>query len=95
MVVLALKLGVQHGTKVKEDLTVNPPQNLEKILSRARGFVKLEEDNSHFWGSMMRRESRKETSGRVEKDRSVTRDSNFHMQRGKVGDKIGLGKNEP
>ena len=33
---------------MKEDLTVKPPQNLEKILSRARGFVKLEEENSHY-----------------------------------------------
>ena len=33
MVVLTFKLGLQYGTKVKEDLTVKPPQNLEEILS--------------------------------------------------------------
>ena len=46
--VLGFMLGLQHGTKVKEDLTVKPPQNLEEILSRAREFVKLEEENSYY-----------------------------------------------
>ena len=31
--VLAFMLGLQRGTKVKEDLTIMPPQNLEEILS--------------------------------------------------------------
>ena len=46
--VLAFKLELQHGTKVKEDFIMKLPHNLEEILSRARGFMKLEEENSHY-----------------------------------------------
>ena len=61
MAVSAFKLRLQHGTKVKEDLTVKPLENLEEILSWARGFVKLEEENSQYWGNILRgRDLRKE-----------------------------------
>ena len=46
--ILAIKLGLQQGTKVREDLTGKIQQNLEEILSQAKGFVKLEEENSHY-----------------------------------------------
>ena len=36
MVISAFKLGLQHSTKVKEDLSVKPTHNLEEILSGAR-----------------------------------------------------------
>ena len=70
------------------------PQNLEEILSRARGFVKLEEENSHYWGNVKGRELRQETFGKMEKDRSTMRDPKFHMQQGKACDKARLGRNK-
>ena len=48
MAILDIKLGLQQGTKVREDLTGKIQQNLEEILSQAKGFVKLEEENSHY-----------------------------------------------
>ena len=44
---------------------------------------------------MRGKESCKETSRRVERDKSVMRDSKFHMQQGKDRDKVDLGRNEP
>ena len=76
----SLSLGLQHGMKVKEDLLVEPPQNLKEILSRARGFVKLKEKNSHYWGNVIKgRDSCKETIGSMERDRSIARDLKFQM----------------
>ena len=80
---------------MKEDLTVKPPQNLEEILSQARGFMKMEEKKSYYLGSVRGRESHKKTSRRVERDRSIMRDSKFHIQRSKARDKVSLGRNEP
>ena len=58
--------------KVKENLTMKPPQNLEEILSQARGFVKLEEENSNYWENVPKRRGlRKETIGRMERDKSM------------------------
>ena len=72
MAVSAFKLGLQHGTKVKEDLTIKSSKNLKKILSQARGFMKLEEENSHYWGNVTRRRYLcKESIRRVERNRSI------------------------
>ena len=79
MAVQAFKLGLQYRIKVKEDLAVKLPQNLKEILSRARGFVKLEEKNSHYWGNVKGRESQKETIGKMQRNRSTMRDPKFHM----------------
>ena len=68
MAVSAFKLGLQYRIQVKEDLAMKSPQNLEEILSRARGFVKLEEEKSHYWGNVKGRELRKETFRKMEKD---------------------------
>ena len=56
---------------MKEDLIVKPPQNPQEILSRGRGFVKLEEENSHYWGSVKGCELCKETTRRMERDGST------------------------
>ena len=69
------------------------PHNVEKILSRARGFMKLE-GNSHYWGNVTERKSRKETSRRVERDKSIMLDSKSNMQRGKAQYQVGLGRIE-
>lgn len=44
--VLAFKLGLLHGSKVRDDLTVKPSHNLEEILARAMVFVKLDEEDA-------------------------------------------------
>ena len=47
VVVLAFKFGLLHGSKVKDDLTMKPSHNLEEILTRVSGFIKLEEEDVH------------------------------------------------
>ena len=59
---------------MKEDLTVKPIRNLEEILARAKGFLNLEEENAHHWGSASRgRESRRETNKRMKRDQYCSR----------------------
>ena len=45
--VLESKLGLLYGSKVKDDLTMKPSHNLEEILAKVTGFVKLEEEYVH------------------------------------------------
>ena len=43
--------------------------------------MKLEEENSHYWGNIMRgKDSRKETIGRIQRDRSMVWDPRYQMQ---------------
>ena len=82
--------------KVKEDITVKPPLKLEEILSWAKGFVKLEEENSHHWGNVSKgKDLCKETIKRMERNRSMAWDPKYQMQRSKVHDKVGTERNEP
>ena len=57
--------------------------------------MKLEEEKSHYWGSVRGRESHKEIFWRIERDRSIMRDPKFHVQQGIAHDKDGFGRNEP
>ena len=96
VVVSAFKLGLYHGSKVKEDLTVKSPHNLEEILPRTKGFVKLEEENAHKWGNISRgRDSHREVSGRMERDQCIVRDPKYQVQRLKAQNRVGLGRVEP
>ena len=85
MVVLAIKLELQHELKMKEGLTVKLPHNLEEILSRARSFVELGEENTHHWGNISRgRDLGKEVARRVKRDRSIVWDPEYQVQQSKA-----------
>ena len=58
--------------------------------------MKLEEENSHYWGNVAREiDSCKETIRRMERVRSKVQDPRYQMQRGKVRDKARMKRNKP
>ena len=64
-------LALLYELKVKDNLTVKPSQNPEKILARARGFVKLEEEDVHHQGNVLSgRTTRREDARRLDRDQT-------------------------
>ena len=58
--------------------------------------MKLEEENSNYWENVPKRRGlRKETIGRMERDKSMVWGPRYKMQRSKARDKVGVERNVP